>query len=1222
MNASRTYTSLVLAIAAVTGLSLPVALPVYANPEGATVVSGEASIQQIAPGQLEIRNSAGAIINWHDFSVGEGEATRFIQPSAASAVLNRVVGQNPSQILGQLASNGRVFLINQNGIVFGAGAKIDTAGLVASTLNITDEDFLAGRLQFEGGNGKIDNYGILQAGPGGEIVLIAPEVTNHGVLSVVGGQLILAAGQKVRLASLNIDDVTVEVRAPANQALNLGQLIAERGAIGLLGGTVTNNGLISATSLSRDAQGRVVLSASGSLGLGRDSSIDVSGVRGGDIRLTANDTALVRGSLNATGTTGTGGSIDITALNTGLFGDVRIDASGAAGGGRVRVGGGFQGQASDIANATHTVVQRGARITANATQTGRGGEVVLWADDSMRFMGDISARGGLQSGNGGNVEVSGHQRLGFDGTVDVGAFAGLSGQILLDPNNGTIVTGSAASPEAADGVILFGDAAGTDLTISEGALEALTGNVDLQFQQNLTVNSGVALNFTNQTNGELVSLRAGGNLTLNGGIVTNGADLLLSAGDSGATSPLATATLAIGSVPINVTNAGGTGNVTLRSGGSGGIALSGSTFTLSSGTLTFNTAGAQTITSSTINGGTLLATGTTTSLTSGVGSNTLSNVTLGMDFIVPTSGNLRTSNGLTVASGRTLHLAGNSSLTTTTNETYSGPGTIQFEGTNSITGTFGGQVLNLNAGLTIQGLGTGGGNIGQSFFTINNTGTIQANSGQTITATNIVNQTNSVLRANAGTLNLAGTSSNPGGTLDLINAGTLNLTGTISNFGTLNRPGGNGTININGTLNNTGNTFVFNDTTGVINLAGGTISGGTLQKSGSGDLILTANSSLSGVTLDMDFIIPTGRNIRTGNGLTVASGRTLHLAGNSSLTTTTNETYSGPGTIQFEGTNSITGQFGGQTLTLASGLRIATLAASTGTVGAAFMNVINQGSIRAGANSALTFAGSTATNNGSLVLGSGATLNWVGSTLANNGTLDIGPSGTVSTNNVNLTNNGTISGNGRIDLTTDASFEDLINNGTLRPGASPGLLTIDGDLILNGTSVLDLEVQGRARARQYDAIDVLGTALLAGTLNVTHLTPYVPVDGHTFRVLTSTGARTGTFTTVNTPVPYNTQYVVGNNVLLQVGSTPQSVNFWLTNTSGNYATGSNWSLGSAPVAGQIVIIDRTGSAPTIITVNSAGQVSGNLLTTNTLNIDAAGFTVTDASLVDLTGKFT
>src|SRR5262245_20569890 len=105
-----------------------VAPAALANPTGANVVRGTAAIHQ-AGNLLQITNSPNAIINWQSFSIGANEVTRFLQQSSSSAVLNRVTTQNPSQILGTLQSNGRVFLINPNGILFGAGAQVDVAGL-------------------------------------------------------------------------------------------------------------------------------------------------------------------------------------------------------------------------------------------------------------------------------------------------------------------------------------------------------------------------------------------------------------------------------------------------------------------------------------------------------------------------------------------------------------------------------------------------------------------------------------------------------------------------------------------------------------------------------------------------------------------------------------------------------------------------------------------------------------------------------------------------------------------------------------------------------------------------------------------------------------------------------------------------------------------------------------------------------------------------------------
>ena len=219
----------------------------WANPEGPTVVHGQVSVSRPDLNTLNITNSPGAVLNWRSFSIGANQTTRFIQQSANSSVLNRVIGENPSQILGQLLSNGRVFLVNPNGVVFGPNSVVDVAGLIASTLQMSDADFMAGRYHFKGDDaGAIDNRGYIRAGPGGEVVLIAPSIENSGIIEAEGGQLILAAGRSVTLASLDYEGVQFEVQAPEDEVLNLGVLLAERGAAGVFAGTIRNAGRIEA----------------------------------------------------------------------------------------------------------------------------------------------------------------------------------------------------------------------------------------------------------------------------------------------------------------------------------------------------------------------------------------------------------------------------------------------------------------------------------------------------------------------------------------------------------------------------------------------------------------------------------------------------------------------------------------------------------------------------------------------------------------------------------------------------------------------------------------------------------------------------------------------------------------------------------------------------------------------------------------------------------------
>ena len=148
-----------------------------AQPTGGQVVAGTATFS-VGAGALTVTQTSGrAIINWQDFSIAAGELAKFVQPDATSATLNRVISGLPSSLAGTLQSNGRIFLINPNGILVGTGARIDTAGFLASTLDVANDEFLAGGdLHFTGGStAAIKNLGAINA-LGGDIFLIARQV--------------------------------------------------------------------------------------------------------------------------------------------------------------------------------------------------------------------------------------------------------------------------------------------------------------------------------------------------------------------------------------------------------------------------------------------------------------------------------------------------------------------------------------------------------------------------------------------------------------------------------------------------------------------------------------------------------------------------------------------------------------------------------------------------------------------------------------------------------------------------------------------------------------------------------------------------------------------------------------------------------------------------------------------------------------------------------------
>lgn len=122
----------------------------HALPGDGAVVSGQADIQTPGPGQMLItQGSDRAIINWNSFSIGGGETVRFLQPGQNSLAVNRVTGNDPSQIFGTLTANGRIMLINPNGILFGQTSRVDVNSLVATTIDAPDERLLNGDFRFD-----------------------------------------------------------------------------------------------------------------------------------------------------------------------------------------------------------------------------------------------------------------------------------------------------------------------------------------------------------------------------------------------------------------------------------------------------------------------------------------------------------------------------------------------------------------------------------------------------------------------------------------------------------------------------------------------------------------------------------------------------------------------------------------------------------------------------------------------------------------------------------------------------------------------------------------------------------------------------------------------------------------------------------------------------------------------------------------------------------------
>jgi VCBS repeat-containing protein len=249
--------------------------------------------------------------------------------------------------------------------------------------------------------------------------------------------------------------------------------------------------------------------------------------------------------------------------------------------------------------------------------------------------------------------------------------------------------------------------------------------------------------------------------------------------------------------------------------------------------------------------------------------------------------------------------------------------------------------------------------------------------------------------------------------------------------------------------------------------------------------------------------------------------------------------------------------------------------------------VINIGTILQQAAGATNFiAGSTVDNRpGGLIDVQTGAVNVQG-TLAQAGRIAVASSATFQKTG-GLTNFGTLSGTGTFAV---GAGNDLINRGTVAAGASPGGLTVSGDLILTADSVLDFELAGLTRGTEHDALAVTGATVLAGTANILHIDGFVPRVGNSFQVI-SAGGVTGGFAAVHAPT----------DVTYQTIQTPSTVNFqtttvtnrWATDASGDWSDPTNWTLGVTPRADQVVIIDR-GSANPTVSVSTPGEIAGAL----------------------------
>ncbi|MDI1340370.1 filamentous hemagglutinin N-terminal domain-containing protein, partial [Polaromonas sp.] len=564
-----------------------------ALPEGASLVAGQASISTPnANAMVVTQGSDKAILNWQSFNIGTGQSMQFVQPGAAAVALNRVTGANPSSIYGSLSANGQVFLINPAGVMFAPGAQVHVGGLVASTLALSNEDFMAGRYTFSSGvnAGAVSNGGNIRTARGGYVLLAAPRVSNTGSISADAGSVGLAAGARVSVDTSGAGLVSFSVDAAAANAVaaNSGVITAQGGQVAVLASalgdvmaTVINQtGVIRATSAT-ERNGLIVLSGNHSGVVHVSGTLDASGAAAGQ----------------------SGGTVQVLGDKVLLATGAHIDVSGQAGGGTVLVGGDYQGGNGAVQNASRTHVAAGTTIRADALDKGNGGKVVIWADGDTRSAGSISARGGTDSGNGGFVEVSGKQYLDTRGSIDVTAPQGVGGKVLFDPQDIVLSTAAsspsvvinqpvntpdlafATAPDPGTYTVQISTVTGfnelflqatRDISVNNPLSMAANGSVRLEANNNINVSTGATIAVTgtgsinlkadaDSSGAGTLSLAAGlsaqaGGITLSGASVTSTAAGTVTTtgaanGDGGAVSITGTGAVNLGGA---ITTTGGT----------------------------------------------------------------------------------------------------------------------------------------------------------------------------------------------------------------------------------------------------------------------------------------------------------------------------------------------------------------------------------------------------------------------------------------------------------------------------------------------------------------------------------------------------------------------------------------------------------------------------------------------------------------------------------------
>ncbi|MEK9627405.1 MAG: filamentous hemagglutinin N-terminal domain-containing protein [Nitrospinota bacterium] len=993
---------------------------VFALPSDPTIQSGTVTIDTVTPDKMNVYQSTNkAIIDWNSFNIDTHEHVDF-QLSQGGVTLNRITGNDPSQILGKLTSNGDLWVVNPNGVIFGNNAQVDVRGLVATTSNITNSNFLSDNYKFDipaSFSNSIVNQGTITAAEGGLVALVAPGVQNMGVINARLGKVSLASGKTFtldlygdQLINLGVDSKVVnQVTGMDGEVLsslvsNSGNIFADGGVVRLdvnaaqdiVDHVINMDGVIQARSVV-EKNGKIILMG------GEEGQVHVSG------------------TLDASGygTGETGGEINVLGHLVGLYGTGFIDVSGDSGGGTLLFGGDYQGKGT-VPNAWETYIGPDTHIFADAVNYGDGGRTIFWADRRMHFQGIVKGRGGKYFGDGGFVEVSGKEELYFDGSVDTSAANGKTGTLLLDPDTITVANGSGAT--TASGAATF-------TTIYENTLEsvAATNNIILQADNeiiiadlsdnNLNLKQGNGNTVTFQTLKNSISRDSNSNITS-----STGAIRFLDSND---------------------------------------------TITTQGGDIIFLAKGDLTIANLVSNGGDISITGRTLNLVGTINSGT-GNVTIGSDTDIFLGGSALTGCGVGFAnlcdmsivqselnniSGNKLTIGGtlNGDITVDGVTLTSFSDGVVLDVNTHVSGSEGAIVFKADSSFSsLEAKAVNGINVNSNITTT--TGALSLN-GDSDSGVDSIDPKDNITFASGVSLTSASSIS-----LSAITGGmqataglTLNAPTSITTTGNLTAAGAvsltaNSGINLNGGITTSSGNLTINANSSTLALGSG------ITLSSAGALSLSAGNTTSAGAL---ILTSTGSTINVDNAL-VSQGA-VTMTANSGLTLG-DSTLTATGNINLQG---------GTSLTLASGMNISganiTLAGSTISVNSGSLTLNSTGSITASNSiSSVTSASLTATSGITM-----AGLSANGTVGLNSGTGTTTISGALSTTSNALTiTAGDLSLTGSINTGTSSTTISVANSGSLGLGFTSGfsgmnisnaeLALITGDLnLVNGSITVE-----------------------------------------------------------------------------------------------------------------------------------------------------------------------